>query len=102
MAVGLPEARLALADATIMVAISPKSNSAHDAINEAMADIERGVSGAIPRSLQNKHFDGADNDNPGQFYKYPHDYPNHYVAQQYLPDEIKNKRYYKFGNNKTV
>ena len=101
MAVGLPEARLALADATIMVAISPKSNSAHDAINEAMADIERGVSGAIPRSLQNKHFDGADNDNPGQFYKYPHDYPNHYVAQQYLPDEIKNKHYYKFGNNKT-
>lgn len=101
MAVGLPEARLPLADATIMVAISPKSNSAHDAINEAMADIERGVSGAIPRTLQNKHFDGADNDNPGQFYKYPHDYPNHYVAQQYLPDELKNKCYYKFGNNKT-
>lgn len=99
--VGLPEARLPLADAVILVATAPKSNSAHDAINEAMADIERGVGGDIPRHLQNKHFDGEDAEIKGQHYKYPHDYPNHYVNQQYLPDEIKNKQYYRFGANKT-
>ena len=101
MAVGLPEARIPLADATIMVAISPKSNSAYSAINEAMSDIEKGFDGPIPRTLQNKHCDGADNLNPGQFYKYPHDYKNHYIPQQYLPDELKDKKYYKFGDNKT-
>ena len=99
--VGLPEARLPLADAVILVATAPKSNSAHDAINGAMADIERGVGGDIPRHLQNKHFDGEDAEIKGQHYKYPHDYPNHYVNQQYLPDEIKNKQYYRFGANKT-
>lgn len=98
--VGLPEARLPLADAVILVATAPKSNSAHDAINEAMADIERGVGGDIPRHLQNKHFDGEDAEIKGQHYKYPHDYPNHYVNQQYLPDEIKDKQYYRFGTNK--
>lgn len=101
MAVGLPEAQIPLADATIMVAISPKSNSAYNAINAAMTDIKNGISGAIPRTLQNKHCDGADNETPGQFYKYPHDFPNHYTYQQYLPDEIKNKKYYVFGDNKT-
>lgn len=99
--VGLPEARLPLADAVILVATAPKSNSAHDAINEAMADIERGVGGDIPRHLQNKHFDGVDAEIKGQHYKYPHDYQNHYVNQQYLPNEIKDKRYYRFGANKT-
>lgn len=99
--VGLPEARLPLADAVILVATAPKSNSAHDAINEAMADIERGVGGDIPRHLQNKHFDGEDAEIKGQHYKYPHDYRNHYVNQQYLPNEIKNKQYYRFGANKT-
>lgn len=99
--VGLPEARLPLADAVILVATAPKSNSAHDAINEAMADIERGVGGDIPRHLQNKHFDGEDAEIKGQHYKYPHDYPNHYVNQQYLPNEIKDKQYYRFGANKT-
>lgn len=99
--VGLPEARLPLADAVILVATAPKSNSAHDAINAAMADIERGIGGDIPRHLQNKHFDGEDAEIKGQHYKYPHDYPNHYVNQQYLPDEIKNKQYYRFGANKT-
>lgn len=99
--VGLPEARIPLADAVILVATAPKSNSAHDAINEAMADIERGIGGDIPRQLQNKHFDGEDAEIKGQNYKYPHDYPNHYVNQQYLPDEIKNKQYYRFGANKT-
>lgn len=99
--VGLPEARLPLADAVILVATAPKSNSAHDAINEAMADIERGIGGDIPRHLQNKHFDGEDAEIKGQHYKYPHDYPNHYVNQQYLPNEIKDKQYYRFGANKT-
>lgn len=99
--VGLPEARIPLADAVILVATAPKSNSAYNAINEAMTDIERGIGGDIPRQLQNKHFDGEDAIVKGQHYKYPHDYPNHYVNQQYLPNEIKDKQYYRFGTNKT-
>ena len=101
MTVGLPEARLPLANAVILVATSPKSNSAHDAINAAMADVERGIGGDIPRHLQNKHFDGEDAEVKGQHYLYPHSYPMHYVNQQYLPDNIKNKVYYEFGDNKT-
>lgn len=99
--VGLPEARLPLADAVILVATSPKSNSGHNAINAAMSDIERGIGGSIPRQLQNKHYDGEDAAVKGQNYKYPHDYPNHYVNQQYLPNALKNRRYYEFGDNKT-
>ena len=99
--VGLPEARLPLANAVIMVANAPKSVTAHDAINAAMADIERGLVGDIPRHLQNKHFDGEDAEQKGQNYKYPHSYPRHYVNQQYLPDIVKNKKYYTFGDNKT-
>ena len=98
--VGLPEARLPLADAVIMVALAPKSNSAHDAINAAMADIEKGNIGAIPRHLQNKHFDGADAKIKGQFYKYPHEYPHRWVEQQYLPDVLKNTVYYRPAENK--
>jgi len=101
MMVGLPEARLPLANAVILVANSPKSVSAHDAINAAMADIERGIGGDIPRQLQNKHFDGEDAKVKGQNYKYPHSFPGHYVNQQYLPDNIKNKKYYNYGDNKT-
>lgn len=101
MMVGLPEARLPLADAVVLVATSPKSNSAYNAINAVMADIEKGIGGSIPRQLQNKHFDGEDAEQKGQNYKYPHEFPNHYVAQQYLPDQIKNKKYYEFGDNKT-
>ena len=101
MMVGLPEARLPLANAVILVATSPKSVSAHDAINAAMADIEKGIGGDIPRHLQNKHFDGEDAEIKGQNYKYPHSYPRHYVNQQYLPDEIKDKKYYNFSDNKT-
>jgi putative ATPase len=100
MMVGLPEARLPLANAVILVATAPKSNSAHDAINDAMADIERGIGGDIPRHLQNKHFDGEDATVKGQHYLYPHSYKNHYVKQQYLPDNIKNKKYYNYGDNK--
>ena len=99
--VGLPEARLPLANAVILVATAPKSNSAHDAINAAMTDIEKGLGGDIPRHLQNKHFDGEDAEIKGQHYLYPHAYPKHYVNQQYLPDSIKNKKYYSFGDNKT-
>ena len=101
MMVGLPEARIPLSNAVILVASSPKSNSAYMAINSAMQDIERGIGGDIPRQLQNKHFDGDDADVKGQNYKYPHDYSGHYVNQQYLPDNIKNKKYYTFGDNKT-
>ncbi len=100
-AVGLPEAAIPLADAVVLVAISPKSNTAHDAVFAAMDMVEKGKGGSVPRQLQNKHFDGADNNNPGQFYKYPHDYPNRWVAQQYLPDDIKNAKFYQFGDNKT-
>lgn len=99
-AVGLPEAKLPLADAVILVSLAPKSNSAHDAIAAAMADVEAGKSGNIPRTLQNKHFDGADNNNPGQFYQYPHVFPDHYVPQQYLPDELKDTHYYACSDNK--
>lgn len=101
LAVGLPEARLPLADAVILVALSPKSNTAHDAINAAMEDIEKGRNGPVPRNLQNKHFDGEDAEIKGQHYLYPHDYPNRYVKQQYLPDALKNASYYEFGDNKT-
>lgn len=100
MTVGLPEARLPLANAVILVATSPKSVSAHDAINAAMQDVERGIGGDIPRHLQNKHFDGEDAEIKGQHYLYPHSYPMHYVNQQYLPDSIRNKIYYEFGDNK--
>lgn len=99
-AVGLPEARIPLADAVVMVCNAPKSNSAYIAIDAALADVRAGNSGPVPRQLQNKHFDGEDNQNKGQFYIYPHDYPNHYTYQQYLPDAIKDRRYYEFGDNK--
>lgn len=98
--VGLPEARIPLANAVIMVCNAPKSNSAYNAINSAMNDIEKGFIGDIPRQLQNMHYDGEDNPNKGQFYLYPHDYKNHYVKQQYLPDILKDREYYKFGDNK--
>ncbi len=97
---GLPEARLPLADAVILVATSPKSNSGHDAINMAMDDLQKGNSGPIPRTLQNKHFDGEDQAQKGQFYKYPHEYPNRWVEQQYLPDVLKDRVYYTPAENK--
>ena len=99
-AVGLPEARIPLADAVVMVCNAPKSNSAYIAIDAALSDVRAGNSGPVPRQLQNKHFDGEDNQNKGQFYIYPHDYPNHYTYQQYLPDAIKDRHYYEFGDNK--
>lgn len=100
MMVGLPEARIPLADAVILVATSPKSNSGEAAIDAALADVRRGNFGPIPRQLQNKHYDGEDAEIKGQNYMYPHEYPNHWVRQQYLPDRIKDAKYYTFGNNK--
>ena len=97
---GLPEARIPIAEAIILLCTSPKSNSAYNAINSAMDDIQKGMVGAIPRQLQNMHFDGDDAEVKGQDYKYPHDFPNHYVKQQYLPDNLKDRVYYEFGDNK--
>ena len=100
MMVGLPEARIPLADAVILVATAPKSNSGEAAIDMALADVRSGNYGPVPRQLQNKHFDGDDAEVKGQFYVYPHDYDNHWTYQQYLPDKLKDKQYYTYGANK--
>lgn len=97
---GFPEARIPLAEAVILLATAPKSNSAEAAIDMALADVERGNTGDFPRHLQNKHYDGEGAAVKGQHYLYPHDYPNHYIEQQYLPDNIKDRVYYKYGDNK--
>ena len=97
---GLPEALHPLADAVILLATAPKSNSASSALEEALADVRAGRTGAIPRCLQNKHFDGEDAAVKGQFYKYPHSYRNHYVRQQYMPEALAGRVYYQFGENK--
>ncbi len=96
---GLPEGRLPLAEACILLATWPKSNSAYKGINKAIADVKAGRTGNIPRELQNVHADGTGFERE-QGYKYPHDYPGHWVRQQYLPSEIKNTRYYEYGDNK--
>ena len=96
---GLPEGRLPLANAVILLATAPKSNSAYLGIDAAMRDVRRGKTGSIPRELQNVHADSAGQERE-QGYKYPHDFENHWVRQQYLPDELKNAHYYEFGDNK--
>ncbi|MDR0314415.1 MAG: replication-associated recombination protein A [Oscillospiraceae bacterium] len=98
--VGLPEARIPLADAVVLVCNSPKSNSAYIAIDKAIGDVRKGKTGPIPRHLQNVHFDGEDNENKGQFYNYPHEYKNHWICQRYLPDDIKDASYYQYGENR--
>ncbi len=98
--VGLPEARIPLADAVILVATSPKSNSGAGAIDAALADVRAGNIGPIPRRLQNKHYDGEGDVEKGQHYLYPHAFENHWVQQQYLPDVIKDAVYYEPGENK--
>ncbi|MEG2813576.1 MAG: replication-associated recombination protein A [Oscillospiraceae bacterium] len=98
---GLPEARLPLADATILLATSPKSNSAYMAINDAMEDIKNGEVYDIPKHLQNAHYDADEKKLTGaKGYKYPHEYKNHYVKQQYLPTKLLDKKYYVYGENK--
>lgn len=97
---GLPEAQIPLGDAVVLLATSPKSNSAMIAMEAAMDDVQAGVRGTIPRCLQNRHYDGDNVAVKGQFYKYPHEYKNHYVRQQYMPDELLGKIYYTFGDNR--
>lgn len=97
---GLPEARIPLAEAIILLATSPKSNSAESAIDAAIADLQSSDALDFPRHLQNKHFDGTGAKVVGQHYLYPHDFKNHYVRQQYLPDALAGHVYYKFGDNK--
>lgn len=97
---GLPEARIPIAEAVILLATSPKSNSAYLAIDAAIEDLNQYGALDFPRHLQNQHFDGEGAEIKGQHYLYPHDYPNHYIPQQYLPDEIKDHVYYHFGENK--
>lgn len=98
--VGLPEARIPLADAAVLVSLAPKSNSAYTALDKAMADIRVGKAGPVPRNLQNKHYDSAEVERKGQFYQYPHDAPHHWQPQQYLPDSLLASRYYEYGDNK--
>ena len=97
---GLPEAKLPLAQACILLATAPKSNTGVTAIEKAWADVRAGRTGNIPRELQNVHADGTGFERE-QGYLYPHDYPNHWVRQQYLPDALKNAKYYEYGDNKT-
>ena len=97
---GLPEAQLPLAQACILLATAPKSNSVVAAIDAARADVRAGKSGNIPREMQNVHADGTGFERE-QGYKYPHNYPGHWVRQQYLPDSLKNAHYYEYGDNKT-
>jgi len=97
---GLPEARLPLAQAVVLLATAPKSNSVYMGYAEAEADIRAGRTGEIPRELQNVHADSAGMERE-QGYQYPHDFPGHWVKQQYLPDAIKDRKYYRYGDNKT-
>ena len=96
---GLPEARIPLGDAAVLMATSPKSNSAHIAFDAALADVRAGKTGDYPRHLQNKHADSAGMERE-QGYLYPHDFPHHWVRQQYLPDRLQGTRYYTYGDNK--
>ena len=100
MQVGLPEARFALAQATVLLATSPKSNSLHIAIDEALYDLETNINTDIPMHLKDSHYSGAKNIGRGVDYKYPHNYPNNYIKQQYLPDNLKDRQYYNPQNNK--
>ena len=97
--IGMPEARIPLADAAVLMATSPKSNSAYCAINAALSDVRKGRGHGFPRQLQNVHADTYTQERE-QGYLYPHDYPNHWVAQQYLPDDLTGAHYYEFGPNK--
>jgi len=96
---GMPEARIPLGDAAVLMATAPKSNSGHIALDMALEDVRKVLGGDFPRHLQNVHADTYTMERE-QGYKYPHDYPGHWVAQQYLPDALKNARYYAYGPNK--
>ena len=97
---GLPEARIPLADAVILVSTSPKSNTGNAAIDSAMADLRKGVSGPVPDHLKDAHYGGAEKMGRGLTYQYPHLYPNRWIKQQYLPDKLTEHTYYVYGDNK--
>lgn len=97
---GFPEARIPLAEAVILLATAPKSNSAICAIDDALHDIETRDTGEIPAHLKDSHYQGAKKLGHGLTYQYPHSFPNHYVKQQYLPDAIRDRIYYEYGDNK--
>ena len=92
--VGLPEARIPLAFAVADLALSPKSNTTYRALNSAMADISAGNVGQVPDHIRDAHYSGAEKLGRGVEYKYPHDFPHHYVEQQYLPDNLKRRQYF--------
>ena len=96
---GLPEARIPLGDAAVLMATAPKSNSGHIALDKALADVKKGKGGDFPRHLQNVHADTYTMERD-QGYLYPHDFPNHWVKQQYLPDALVGTKYYEYGENK--
>ncbi|MCI6926524.1 MAG: replication-associated recombination protein A [Butyricicoccus porcorum] len=98
---GLPEARIPLADAAILLATAPKSNSGIRAIDAAMQDVRDGKAGEVPDYLKDSHYSGAGRLGHGLAYRFPHDYPNHWVEQQYLPDTLRGAHYYDYGENKT-
>ena len=98
---GLPEAQLPLGEAAVLLATAPKSNASAKAIWAAMSDVRDGRTGDVPAHLKDSHYKGAQKLGRGLTYKYPHDFPGHYVPQQYLPDELKDKVYYEYGDNKT-
>ena len=100
MQLGLPEAQLPLAQAAVLLATAPKSNSVISAIGAAWQDVKRGRTGAVPRELQNVHADTTGQERE-QGYLYPHDFPGHWVQQQYLPSELAGRVYYQYGDNKT-
>ncbi len=97
--IGMPEARIPLGDAAVLMATSPKSNTGHIALDAAMADIRLGKGGDFPRHLQNVHVDTYTQERE-QGYQYPHNFPNRWVNQQYLPDDLVGTRYYTYGDNK--
>ena len=96
---GMPEARIPLGDAAVLMATSPKSNSGHIALDTALTDVQKGLGRGFPRHLQNVHADTYTQERE-QGYLYPHDFPNHWVKQQYLPDDLVGKQYYTYGPNK--
>ena len=96
---GMPEARIPLGDVAVLMATSPKSNSGHVALDAALADVKKGRGLGFPRQLQNMHADTYTQERD-QGYKYPHDYPGHWVQQQYLPDDLVGTQYYEYGPNK--
>ena len=103
--VGMPEARLPIAQAIIALCESPKSNAVCAAVDAAMADAEKGGYGPVPVHLRDTHYAGHDRIGSGDGYKYPHDFPGHWVRQDYMPPEVKGKKYYRpteMGHEATI